>query len=123
MQNCGENITDQMVVEKVLRSLNQKFDFIVVAIEETKDMITMRIEDLQSSLEAHEIKVINRGTERANQQALQAQSTKKDGNGKNFKKKETQKLFSNYIKFLDLFYFVEQKQKLKRHYLLRKKFI
>jgi uncharacterized protein with ATP-grasp and redox domains len=87
MQNCGENITDQMVVEKVLRSLNQKFDFIVVAIEETKDMSTMRIEDLQSSLEAHEIKVINRGSERVNQQALQAQASKKDGNGKNFKKK------------------------------------
>ena len=46
MKTCGENITDQMVVEKVLRSLNQKFDFIVVAIQEAKDVKTMKIEDL-----------------------------------------------------------------------------
>ncbi|KAK2398342.1 putative mitochondrial protein [Trifolium repens] len=85
MQNCGENVTDQMVVEKVLRSLNQKFDFIVVAIEETKDMSTMRIEDLQSSLEAHEIKLVNRSSERTTQQAMQAQSGGKDG--KNHKNK------------------------------------
>jgi len=32
MKNYGENISDQMVVEKVSRSLGQKFDFIVVAI-------------------------------------------------------------------------------------------
>lgn len=30
MRTCGENIIDQMVAEKVLRSLSTKFDFIVV---------------------------------------------------------------------------------------------
>ena len=58
MKNCGENISDQMVVEKVLRSLSPKFDFIVVAIQEAKDVKTMKIEELQSSLEAHELMVI-----------------------------------------------------------------
>ncbi|MCI50362.1 F-box protein, partial [Trifolium medium] len=76
-----------MVVEKVLRSLSPKFDYIVVAIEEAKDTTTMKIEELQCSLEAHEIKVINRGSERSNQQALQAQISKKEGSNKNFKKK------------------------------------
>ncbi|PNX68410.1 pectinesterase, partial [Trifolium pratense] len=56
MQNCGENITE-MVVEKVLRSLTPSFDYVVVAIEYSKDTTTMKIEELQSALEAHEIKV------------------------------------------------------------------
>jgi hypothetical protein len=72
MQNCGENITDQMVVEKVLRFLNHKFDFIVVAIQKAKDVNTLKIEELQSSLEAHELLVIDRVSKRSNQQALQA---------------------------------------------------
>lgn len=87
MQTCGEVITDQMVVEKVLRSLTSKFDFIVVAIQEAKDVKAMKIEELQSSLEAHELMVIDRGTERSVQQALQAQISKKEGNSKNSKKK------------------------------------
>ncbi|KAK2355926.1 putative mitochondrial protein [Trifolium repens] len=85
MQTCGENITDKMVVEKVLRSLNQKFDFIVVAIQESHDISDMKIEALQSSLEAHELMVINRSSERTTQQAMQAQSGGKDG--KNHKNK------------------------------------
>jgi len=36
MKNYGENISDQMVVDKVLRSLSPKFDFIVVAFQEEK---------------------------------------------------------------------------------------
>ncbi|KAK2421505.1 hypothetical protein QL285_032127 [Trifolium repens] len=84
IQTCGENITDKMVVEKVLRSLNPKFDFIVVAIQESHD-ISMKIEALQSSLEAHELMVINRSSERTSQQALQAQSGSKES--KNHKNK------------------------------------
>lgn len=38
MKTCGENITYQMVAEKVPRSLSTKFDFIVVAIQEAKDV-------------------------------------------------------------------------------------
>jgi hypothetical protein len=72
MKNCGENISDQMVVEKVLRSLSPKFDFIVVVIQEAKDVKTMKIEELQSSLEAHELLGIDRSSERSSQQALQA---------------------------------------------------
>ncbi|KAK2439455.1 putative mitochondrial protein [Trifolium repens] len=94
MQTCGENITDKMVVEKVLRSLNQKFDFIVVAIQESHDISDMKIEALQSSLEAHELMVINRSSERTTQQAMQAQSGGKDG--KNHKNKGKSK--SNWSK-------------------------
>lgn len=62
-----------------MRSLTSKFDFIVVAIQEAKYVKTLKIEELQSSLEAHEMQVIERGSERTAQQALQAQFTKKDG--------------------------------------------
>lgn len=46
MKTYGEKITNQMVAEKVLRSLSTKFDFIVVAIQEAKDVRTMKIEEL-----------------------------------------------------------------------------
>jgi hypothetical protein len=54
MKNLGEQISDQQVIEKVLRTLNPQFDHIVVAIEESKDLSTMSVNELQSSLEAHE---------------------------------------------------------------------
>ncbi|PNY15788.1 F-box protein, partial [Trifolium pratense] len=78
------NITDEMVVEKVLRSLTPSFDYEVVAIEYSKDTATMKIEELQSALEAHEIKVLSRCSEKLNQQALQAQTNKKDDSSKNY---------------------------------------
>ena len=87
MKNCGENILDQMIVEKILRSLSQKFDFIVVAIQEVKDVKTMKVEELQSSLD--------RSSERSVQQALQVQINKKEGNFQNFKKEKGKTNWSN----------------------------
>jgi len=55
MKGYGESISDLMVVEKIMRSLPRKFNFIVVAIEESKDLSQMKIKELQSSLEAHEM--------------------------------------------------------------------
>ncbi|GAU28641.1 hypothetical protein TSUD_159220 [Trifolium subterraneum] len=88
MKTCGETVIDLMVLEKALRSLSPRFDYIVIAIQEAKNIITMKPEQLQSSLEAHELTILNRNAERLNQQALQAQTTKKEGNDKNFKKKD-----------------------------------
>lgn len=45
-----------------MRSLTSKFDFIVVTIQEAKDVKTLKIEEIQSSLEAHEMLVIERGS-------------------------------------------------------------
>lgn len=87
MKACGEEVSDQQFVGKIMRSLTSKFDFIVVSIQESKDVKTLKIEELQSSLEAHEMLVIERSSERSAQQALQAQTTKKDGNDKNSKQR------------------------------------
>ncbi|MCH94407.1 retrovirus-related pol polyprotein from transposon TNT 1-94, partial [Trifolium medium] len=54
MKNCGETVSDHDIVSKVMRTLSYKFDAIAVAIEEAKDLATMKVEELQCSLEAHE---------------------------------------------------------------------
>ena len=52
MKSCGETLSEESIIEKVLRSLTPQFDYIVVAIEHSKYLSTMRIEEMQSSLEA-----------------------------------------------------------------------
>ena len=42
------------IMEKILRSLDPKFEHIIVTIEETKDLETMTVEKLQGSLQAYE---------------------------------------------------------------------
>ncbi|XP_019414638.1 PREDICTED: uncharacterized protein LOC109326409 [Lupinus angustifolius] len=64
MKGCGEIMKDQLIVEKVLRTLNPKFDHIVVAIEESKNLEDIKIEELQSSLEAHEQRIKERSLDR-----------------------------------------------------------
>ncbi|KAK2405626.1 hypothetical protein QL285_054842 [Trifolium repens] len=82
MKACGETLSEQVIIEKVLRSLTPQFDYIVVAIEHSKDLSSMRIEELQSSLEAQELRLTERNSEReVEQQALKADS------GKNYQKK------------------------------------
>ena len=46
----GNELADQKVVEKVLRSLPRKIDAIVVVIEESKDFTTYSMDDLVGSL-------------------------------------------------------------------------
>jgi len=57
MKACGEVMIDQQIIEKIMRTLSSRFDFIVVAIQESKDVKTLKIKELQSSLEAHELMV------------------------------------------------------------------
>ncbi|MCI00852.1 hypothetical protein A2U01_0021874, partial [Trifolium medium] len=69
----GESISDQSVVEKTLRSLTPRFD-IVVAIEESKDLASVTVEELQSSLEAYEQKLNKRSEKGKTEIALQSQN-------------------------------------------------
>jgi len=50
----GEEMKEITVIEKILRSMISKFDYVVCSIEESKDLYTMSIDELQSSLVVHE---------------------------------------------------------------------
>ena len=68
MRSNGEVMTDVKIVEKILRTLTEKFTYVVVSIEESKDIDTMSIEELQSTLIVHEQKF--KRLEKEDEQAL-----------------------------------------------------
>ncbi|KAL6209967.1 hypothetical protein ACLB2K_020905 [Fragaria x ananassa] len=54
MKANGERMEQMVIVEKILRSLTPKFDYVVFSIIELNNTTTMSIDDLQSSLLVHE---------------------------------------------------------------------
>ena len=54
MRVHGEKMEDVVVIEKILRSMTPKFDYVVCSIEESNDLDTLSIDVLQSSLLVHE---------------------------------------------------------------------
>ncbi|XP_028112435.1 uncharacterized protein LOC114310584 [Camellia sinensis] len=50
MRIHGDQIQDVIIVEKILRSMTTKFDYIVCSIEESKDIDELSVNELQSSL-------------------------------------------------------------------------
>ena len=68
MRTHGERMDDVVIVEKILRSLTSKYDYIFCSIEESNYLDIMSIDELQSSLLVHEQR-ISRHVD--NEQALQ----------------------------------------------------
>jgi hypothetical protein len=54
MTSHGERVEQVMVVEKILRSMPAKFNYVVCSIEESNDVTSLSIDELQSSLIVHE---------------------------------------------------------------------
>jgi hypothetical protein len=54
MTSHGERMEQVTVVEKILRSMPAKFNYVVCSIEESNDVTTLSIDELQSSLIVHE---------------------------------------------------------------------
>ncbi|XP_039119130.1 uncharacterized protein LOC120255359 [Dioscorea cayenensis subsp. rotundata] len=53
----GHKLKEPEVVSKILRSLAPKFDWVAVAIEESKEISKLNLDDLCGTLQAHEVKV------------------------------------------------------------------
>ncbi|KAB2605263.1 hypothetical protein D8674_004980 [Pyrus ussuriensis x Pyrus communis] len=51
---AAEGMGDVVVIEKILRSMTPKFDYVVCSIEESNDIDILSIDELQSSLLVHE---------------------------------------------------------------------
>ncbi|CAL2257637.1 unnamed protein product [Prunus armeniaca] len=88
IRSYGDTILDKKIVEKTLRSLPPKFDHVVAAIEESKDLVALSLHELIGSLEAHE-KRINRSTDHSLEQAFQSKLDSKEKEDK--QKGESQK--------------------------------
>ncbi|CAM8974718.1 unnamed protein product [Rhodiola kirilowii] len=68
----GEVLEEQRVVEKVLRSLPTKFEYVVATIEEGHDISKMSIDRLMSSLCSHEQWMNHKANSSSQEQALQS---------------------------------------------------
>ncbi|GMI82753.1 hypothetical protein HRI_001944600 [Hibiscus trionum] len=69
MRVFEDKLEDIIIIEKILRSLTPKFNFVVCAIEESKNIDELSLDELQSSLLVHEQKIKQQDIE---EQALQA---------------------------------------------------
>jgi transposase InsO family protein len=78
LKRNGETLTDARVVEKILRSLSENFENVVCAIEESKNLEEMTVDDLVGSLEAHEQR--KKKKNESLEEALQAKVSIKDEN-------------------------------------------
>ncbi|BBH03053.1 transposable element gene [Prunus dulcis] len=54
MRIHGDRMEDVTVIEKILRSMTPKYNYVVCSIEESKDIDALSIDELQSSLLVHE---------------------------------------------------------------------
>ncbi|XP_073223456.1 uncharacterized protein [Cicer arietinum] len=83
MRTNGESLTEVVIIEKILRTLTQRYNHIVVTIEESNDLDKIKVEDLQGSFEAHELRVRERcvATSTSQVHALQTQVSKKTNQG------------------------------------------
>ncbi|XP_075488040.1 uncharacterized protein LOC142527188 [Primulina tabacum] len=74
MKANGEKFSPQQIVEKVLRSLTIQFEYIITAIEESKDLSIMTVDELMGSLLAHEQRLKEK-SEKTIEEALESQLT------------------------------------------------
>lgn len=51
MKDYGKIVTDKMIVENVMHTLTSFFDHIIIAIQESNNLETLKLEDLVGSLE------------------------------------------------------------------------
>ncbi|KAL5568948.1 hypothetical protein UlMin_025523 [Ulmus minor] len=66
MKIHGENMQQVVIIEKILRSMTSRFDYVVCSVEESNNLDTLTIDELQSSLLVHEQRMnVHGGDEQA----------------------------------------------------------
>lgn len=82
MRNYAEEMTNVKIVEKILRTLTKKWNYIVCSIEESKDIHQLFVDVLQSSLLVHEQKFKNDGEEEHALKVTHKESYGEKGHGR-----------------------------------------
>ena len=54
MKIHGEDIGQVVIIEKILRPMTSRFHYVICSIEESNNLDTLTIDELQSSLLVHE---------------------------------------------------------------------
>lgn len=81
MKMHGERIEQVTIVEKILRSCTSRFNYVVCSIEESNDVTSMSVDELQSSLMVHEQRM--KGYREEEEQVLKVtQSGRNGGRGR-----------------------------------------
>ena len=78
MKSNRESIEDVCVVKKILRSLANKFEHVVVAIKESKNLETLSIKELMGSLQVHEQRMEKNSSFVVIEQALESKLNLKE---------------------------------------------
>jgi len=79
MKTHGDTMSQTIINEKVLRSMASKFDYMVCSIEESNDLNTLTIDELQSSLRVNEQRM---NSHRGEEQALKITYEENTGRGR-----------------------------------------
>ncbi|XP_050909881.1 uncharacterized protein LOC127123725 [Lathyrus oleraceus] len=82
MKSHGDIIDDRIIVDKILISLTEKFDPMMIVIEETKDLSTMSVQGLMGSLRSYEQRLL-RHSEKLAKRAFQPKLNIQPNNGEN----------------------------------------
>lgn len=84
MRVYGEKLEDGVIVEKILRSLSEKYNYIACSIAQSCDTDKLSVDELHSSLVVHELNFLrftkNRGEEQVLKAAVQERGTGSSGN-------------------------------------------
>ena len=102
MRGLGKNIDDDVIVQKVLRSLPIRFDSKISALEERTDLATIDMDELHGFLTSYEMRISgeNHSRKEAAFKAAKKDKKKKEEEVSNFEESEEDEEEANFVKNL-----------------------